>query len=250
MTEERFMELVDLVRNSHPYAPPRILFQSSKESGIADWERKCFLARFLMHPALDRKDEAIELFQEALEESTGIEMDQNTKDKKAWLLRDLSVLESHRGDNEKALDYILQSINIANSSSCNYEYVIRGELVLQKLSILCALGREDEADAEADRLIEEHADSKSTNDSYIYFCYRFKAEQAASRNDLAEARDFLLKSLDFTKQHNEYVEESRAALCKFEIENVACEEAMNKMIRCLPGEHTQIVWWDMPGEPY
>lgn len=250
MTKEKNRELIDLVCNTHPFKPSKVLFEKiNEESDTSDWEVKCLLARFLIHPSLGREAEALELFQDALKESDGMEMDQDAADQKAWMLRDLSGLEHHRNNHEKALDYIQQAIQIADTRKCSYSFTIRGELVYRKLDILCAMGRENEAMAEADQLIEEHADSRSTNDSYIFFCYRFKAQQAARRNNPANAREFLLKSLNFTKQPNEWVEKGRRALSEYKIGNTACSEAMNHMLQYLPNECTQIVWWDMPGEP-
>ena len=249
MTEEKYRELVDLVCSSHLRRPPRALFLNLKnESDTPDWMNKTMLARFLQYPEMHRRDEAIELYQEALEESDGIEMDQDAIDQKAWILKDLSILENHRGDNEKALEYILQAIQIANSSSYVYSFTIRGELVLTKFDILYELGREAEADAEADRLIEEHTDSKYINDSYLYFSYIYKAKRAADSNNLVKAKEFLLKTFDGIKRFGECFESARVSLSKVEIEKLTCAEAMDWMLGCLPDTQTQILGWDMPEE--
>lgn len=245
MTKEKYEELVRLVCQTGDIRPPKAIFDGNYE----DWRVRAQLARWLMRPPLNRKQDAIDLLNTLIDVPINEESSEEDIDQMAWALRDLSELEREQGEKELALSHIEQAIKLAESRNAAYSFTVRGNLLFHKFEILRSLGQEQEAEALADAMIAEHKNSAVKNDSYVFYGCLFKAHLAVTKENPAEVKEFMLKALDGIDSADETVMESRAKLESIDTGTLSVEDVFNKMYRVLPDANHDIVWWDMTGTP-
>ena len=245
ITKENYEELVSLVCQTGDIRPPKAIFDGNFE----DWRVRAQLARWLMRPQLNRKQDAIDLLKTVVDVPINEQSPEEDIDQMAWALRDLSELEREQGEKELALKHIEQAIKLAESRNAAYSFTVRGNLLYHKFEILRSLGREQEAEALADAMIADHKNSAVKNDSYVFYGYLFKARLAVAKENPDEVKEFMLKALDGIDPADETATESRAELKSIDTDNVSAEDVFNKMYRVLPDAYHDIVWWDMTGNP-
>ncbi|BAL85042.1 hypothetical protein SELR_pSRC102350 (plasmid) [Selenomonas ruminantium subsp. lactilytica TAM6421] len=241
MTKEKYNELVQLVQDKSKLTPPLLTYNN-----YDNWEHKATLARLLNMYGLNYPKYAIELFRDAI----AIPLNEKSSDRssdidlRAWALRDLSILESQQGDNEQALQHIEQAIDLAESRTDDYEFTIRGNLLMHKFLILCELGQAQEAEALADDMIERYKNAGSKNNSYVFYGNQCKAKLAAKRGKHAEVKEFMLKALDALDNTNEAVAASRTALLSINTAGASAMDLFKEMQQALPDAYHEIVYWD------
>lgn len=191
MTKDEFDQLVDLVVTTG-VKPPRVLFTH----GVGDWYTRASLAKFLYHPAYNQIDAAIKLF----ESVTNVQVTAPEDiEHKAWALKHLSSALRNKKAPESALQYINESIKLAESIDHTYHTILRGDLWAERWIILNALNQTTLAVDEANQTIMKFASKFVKNNSYVYNAYRFKAQVAAAKGEIGEALSLMKKALSFIK---------------------------------------------------
>lgn len=193
MNIEQFNELVELVRKS-PANPPEMLFAG----GYDDWRVRVRLAHFLAMPEFKQMDAALELFRSSVTEEfdeANIEM---VEERVYALQRMASCLRSVK-DLEQALDYINKAIELIESTDFLYHYLSRGEIWADRWNILHDMGKGDIALDEIKlrmEFFEKHPDIAKYN-SYLYYGYRFIAQDFAVQGQKEAAIETMKKALSY-----------------------------------------------------
>jgi len=191
MDDIQFKKLVEMVvKSKNP--PPAELFAA----GVEDWHTRARLGHFLALPEFALQDTAISLFKSVADAETDEENAEDVEEK-MYALQKLSALLREGGENEAALNFINQAIELAESTDYLYKYILRGELWAERWNLLHQLNQSAEAEEEVDARIEAYSDIPVEHVSYLYYGYRFKAQLAAERGVIMVARDYMYMALKY-----------------------------------------------------
>ena len=189
MTQERFHELIHIVLDSlGSAAPPHDLFAG----GVVDWHARARLAHFLAQTE-EYHAEALDLFLSVVDAEPNEELAQDVEEK-VYAMQGLSALEARTEElREAALEHINLAIECAESTDFLYKYILRGELWADRWNLMHKLRMTEEAEAEANERIDAFAGLEEAvpHNSYLYYCYRFKAHLAAARGVVLIAKDYM-----------------------------------------------------------
>lgn len=206
MNREAFHQLTQLVMES-PVKPPAALFSG----GFEDWRARIHLGHILSDPQFNRTAEAKELFLSIVDQEIDALFAPDIETK-AYALQKLASIESNEKSYEKALYHISLAIETAEESAYLYHYLLRGELWADRWTILHAMGKTQDAESECDTRIDAYKDLPIAHNSYLYYGYRFKAQLAADRGDIALiVKDYMRMALSFMDIGEAYKEDIEAA---------------------------------------
>ena len=206
MNPEVFHQLTHLVMES-PASPPAALFAG----GYEDWHARAHLGHLLSDKQFDRTAEAKELFLSIVEQEIDPDFAPDIETK-AYALQKLALLETSEKAHDQALYHINLAIETAEESDYLYRYLLRGELWADRWAILHAMGRTQDAESECDARIDIYKDLSIAHNSYLYYGYRFKAQLAAERGDIALiVKDYMRMALSSMDVSDEYKADIEAA---------------------------------------
>lgn len=163
---------------------------------LDDWRTKLIIAR-LLHKC-DNVKPAFEIITSVLNENMDYKKNKEGYfetfieyiDNKAWAYKELGVLYwKLYHDGEKGLEYINEALKISESINDTFLITTRGDIFREKLDILKALGREEEAINEANSKI--NFIGMNIKNSYLYNAYDFKANCEKEKGRYNNALSYL-----------------------------------------------------------
>lgn len=235
MTSQEFHELTHLVLDL-PSEPPAALFAG----GFDDWRARAHLAHFLANPELARYEHAKELFRSVVEQEVALDSLDEVEDK-VYALQRLSAIEASDKDFSRALEHINLAIELAEETDFLYRFILRGELWAARWNLLHKLGKSVEAERECDERMEAYEDIPIEHNSYRYYGYRFKAQLAAERGDIAFiVKDYMhlaIGAMEIPESHREALD------IAFALEYDSVPAILDAIDRATPNPDT--LHWDI-----
>lgn len=232
MTKDEYQKWVDYVIKNG-LKPPRAIVEGQ---GYDDWRSRIMLARFLCRNSYRQLEPAIKLYKSVLDiKVTALE----DVEQKAWAMQDLGLCIWYLlNDARQALHYIDMAVNLAESVKGEFYFIARGELWLNRWQLLSKLGEVELAIKEADEIILSKKLLHYKNNSYLYYAYKFKAENELNNNNLEQAVNFLKHALSFFPHENDSLQKLDEIWNDKSQEPSEIYTAMNKLT-------TKVVYWDI-----
>ncbi|MCC5911651.1 MAG: hypothetical protein JJT76_14595 [Clostridiaceae bacterium] len=202
MNKERYDELVQIVVDG-PLHPPKKLVED-----FYKWQSRLMLARFLANERYQQYTPALELMEYTLDKDMrnfdGKGSYEEYLDHKVSLLSDLGVLHWNLyKDGEKALKYLSESLELAESVDYEFSLSNRGDIWNKKLKVLEQLGDEEKVlEAVRKKFIEIERESTFDTNSYLYYGNLNLAQITQSRCDWKKAVENLKEALNYLELHD------------------------------------------------
>lgn len=190
MDKAKFDDLVILVEQQLE-VPSGVIFIE----GYDDWQARLRLAR-LLSTHLQKYDEAIELFESAVDEKpVTVEQFEDI----VWALKDLFVCTYyHEKKILKALTYLDKAIKLSELDlTKQFTFFTRGELWCWRWFALKEIDMTEQALAEAEEKIAAFDLNNKAANSYLYYAYYFIAALAYEDEAYGEAWDILREALRY-----------------------------------------------------
>lgn len=165
-----------------------------------DWVCRAVVGRALYFKK--QVEDAMVVLSTVLDEEPDMEAPADTSmsqaEHKVLCLRDIAeIVWDLAKQGEASLQYLDRAFELARSYEHPFRTDARGDIWYRRLNVLAGMGRGEEAEAEAKRMIAEeracsHAPQRKENppsrvNPYIYFSLRFLAEQAYAQGRVADA---------------------------------------------------------------
>ncbi|KLU65145.1 hypothetical protein DEAC_c31120 [Desulfosporosinus acididurans] len=166
-----------------------------------DWHCRAGLAKFLCQRK--KYEPAIDLFHSVIDEvpepSKKNEDNMITEyEEIIWCYHDLGLSLWHLNGNPKeALIYVDKALKMAESSSLEFMFMVRGEIWKTHLDLKYEARFMNEALKEVDDKIVKIKVKEGKTNSYLFYGYLFKAEVAKAEGKLEQALEFLREACRF-----------------------------------------------------
>lgn len=104
------------------------------------------------------------------------------------------IYQNYRGDWDKSLEYIDMANILVESIDISFSHILRGSIWLKRLQLLELLGRNDEIEAELEKIISKYKAEEFNSNSYLYNAYKYKAKLEYDRGMPKTALGYLIEA--------------------------------------------------------
>lgn len=210
-------------------------------SNMDDWRCRSIVGRMLL--ALDDIEGAMEVLstviKEKPDENNVPENGLSDVEHKVLCLRDVAeIIWKLTGTDHAPLVYLGSAYKYCRKFQHSFRSVWRGDIWVRRLEIMRDSGKNAEAIAEAEAMLQEEQGHDGIN-PYRFAAYKFLAEDAAANNDYAKAAEFLAEGLKYYPL-NEQGEADVAAAA----ECAEPEERYKKYYKCATTKYKP--WEELP----
>jgi tetratricopeptide (TPR) repeat protein len=169
-------------------------------SNYDDWLSRGMLGRYLY--TAKRYADAIPVLEtivdvKVADPDEGLLWPSSEYEHKAWCLQYLALaIVIERNDYVTALKYMNKALRLADRSKSNFEFVVRGQLWLNRLLFRAKLGRAQESKKEARIRLASIVLEPGRSNSYYFFGYAFLAKMAMEEGNGQQALELFRRGLE------------------------------------------------------
>lgn len=210
MDRKEYDKMVDYVIENDGLGMPEIILKNFRD--YDSWESRLSTARWaavwskreesevrkdVLKGSLDIMEDTLNTLMKEYEPIDNHEYEQFI-DHKIWALKDIAWLRwrLHR-DDEKALEYIDEALEILEKGDFRLTFSVRGMIYKTKWDILLELNKGDEVLQEIENVVDKYKDADKFKESRLYYSYLTKAEIEKKKGNMEKALDYLKESLSY-----------------------------------------------------